>query len=238
MGFADLHIHSLHSDGTASIEAILYYASTRTDLDVIAITDHDYLDSSLRACDLAQDYRIDAIPGLEISTREGHLLALFLETPVAADMSFVETAERVRVYGGLPFAAHPLDPLAKSIGAKRLRQIVEHYPGLLAGIEAENGSQISLRQNEGAQQLRWEMGLAAIGCSDAHILSAIGNARTAFAGHTAQDLRLALETGSVVPIPTRRDARFVHKHALKLALRYGLGIIDDLKAEGIRRGRK
>ncbi len=220
MGFADLHIHSNASDGTATVAAILRYASEHTDLDVIAIADHDRLDSSLQACEQAANYRVEAIPAMEISTSEGHLLALFIEKP---GMPFVETAQRVRLLGGLPIVAHPLDRFAPSLGGKHLRRIVRLYPGLLAGIEVANGSQLDLRRNIMAETLRWDTGLPALGNSDAHVLEAIGNTRTAFAGHSAAALRQALENGEVVPLPTRRPPHFMRRHLLKLALRFGWG---------------
>lgn len=232
MGAADLHMHSVHSDGTATISAILHHASAHTDLDVIAITDHDTLEGSLRARDLAAHFRVQVAPGIEIRTSEGHLLALFLETPVRAGLSFVETAELVRLYGGLPFAAHPTGSLAKSLGAQRLRRIVRRYPGLLAGIEAENGSLPLLRDNASAQDLRWELGLPGIGNSDAHDLASIGAARTAFPGHTVADLRRALEGGYVVPLPVHWEERSLGRVAAHFALRVGFGLVDDLWVEG------
>jgi len=57
MGFADLHIHSMYSyDGTASISAILKYVADYTDLNVIAITDHDSMEGVPEALDLAPYY--------------------------------------------------------------------------------------------------------------------------------------------------------------------------------------
>ena len=38
---ADLHIHSTYSDGLDSIPQILDYVEQQTDLDLIAIADHD-----------------------------------------------------------------------------------------------------------------------------------------------------------------------------------------------------
>lgn len=240
MGFADLHIHSLHSDGTASIEAILHQAA-RVRLDVIAITDHDQLAPGLRARELAATYGIEVAPGVEISTRDGHLLALWIEKPVAAGLSFVETAERVRLQGGLPYAVHPTAAWVHSIGAARLRQIVADHPGLLAGIEVENGSLASLHYNQAAQQLRWELGLPAIANSDAHALADIGCARTAFAGRTAAQLRAALEAGLVTPLPARRRPHFLRDVALRLTLRFGAGVVDVLQEQEeakVRWGRK
>jgi hypothetical protein len=66
---ADLHIHSIYSDGIPTIEHILHHTERHTKLDVIAITDHNVIDGSLRARDF--------IVGEEVSTNEGHLLALY-----------------------------------------------------------------------------------------------------------------------------------------------------------------
>ena len=49
LGRADLHIHTLASDGTAGIAAILDHVEARTDLDVIAITDHERIDAAVAA---------------------------------------------------------------------------------------------------------------------------------------------------------------------------------------------
>src|SRR5947209_10506415 len=61
LGKADLHMHSTYSDGVGTIEQILAYGQYNTDLDVIAITDHDVIESALRARDIwAQgNYRFD-----------------------------------------------------------------------------------------------------------------------------------------------------------------------------------
>ncbi|MCO6450806.1 MAG: hypothetical protein J5I90_08455 [Caldilineales bacterium] len=234
MGKADLHIHSNLSDGTATVTAILHHASAHTDLDVIAITDHNTLEGAYIARDLAADYRVEVVPGMEISTREGHLLALFLETPVKAGMSFVETAEQVRLFGGLPYAAHPNSSFASSIDKQRLRQIVRDYPGLLAGVEAENGSVVHLRENAVGRALRWQTGMPGIGNSDAHNLHDIGCAATAFAGQNAADLRRALESGAVVPLPVQRTGRFWRRNAAYWAMRYGAGLVEALE---VRTGR-
>lgn len=230
MGAADLHIHSVHSDGTATVSAILHYASAHTDLDVIAITDHDTLAGALAACEMAVDFRVEVIPGMEITTREGHLLALFLTSPVRPGLSFVETAEAVRLRGGLPFAAHPACTMGNSIGPRRLRQIARRHTGLLAGIEAENGSLPSLRDNARAQDLRWDLGLPGIGNSDAHALSSIGVARTAFPGHTPGHLRQALEVGTVVPLPTHQPNGFFLGLGFHFALRAAAGVVEALEA--------
>ncbi len=228
MGLADLHIHSIYSDGTSTIEAILYHASVHTELDVIAITDHDCLQGLHEALKLAPQYRIDVAPGVEVSTAEGHLLALFVTEPIAAGMSFVDTAKRVRELGGLPIAAHPFDWLAHGVGAQRLRRIQDEHPGLLAGVEVINGSLLTPIGNLRAERLRWELGLPGVGGSDAHLLEDIGAAYTLFAGKTASSLRHALEAGHVAPAMRKRDSIFYRRAFTRLALRMGLGLADTL----------
>ncbi len=234
MGLADLHLHSTFSDGVATVEAILYHASARTDLDVIAITDHNTLAGALLALRLAEAFRVDVIPGMEISTTEGDMLALFVTEPVAAGMSFVDTARRVREIGGLPFAPHPFDFLAKGVGARRLRRIQQAHPGLLAGIEVINGSLLTPVGNIRAEKLRWELGLPGIGGSDAHMLEDIGVARTIFPGRTVDELRAALEAGHVTPAARKRDSNYYRRSAMRFALRLGLGFAHTLEE---RRGK-
>src|SRR3972149_859480 len=68
-----LHIHSAASDGGAGVEEILEHVRLRTDLDVIAITDHERIDAALaaRAIALARGDRFEVIVGEEGTTRDG-----------------------------------------------------------------------------------------------------------------------------------------------------------------------
>jgi len=91
MGFADLHIHTIYSyDGTASVPAVLTKAR-KMGLDVIAITDHDEIAGSLNALELAPKYGVEVIPGIEVTTSEGDLLALNITERIERDRSLLET---------------------------------------------------------------------------------------------------------------------------------------------------
>lgn len=86
----ELHSHSADShDGRDSVERMLAYAS-RNGLDAIAITDHDVIEASLRAVDLAPEYGLVAIPGIEVSSEAGHVLALGVDELVPKGLSFAE----------------------------------------------------------------------------------------------------------------------------------------------------
>ena len=79
---ADLHMHTTYSDGVATVPEILEHVATHTDLKVIAITDHDRIDGALHASRLASSFGIEVIIGEEISTIDGHLIALFIDRPI------------------------------------------------------------------------------------------------------------------------------------------------------------
>src|SRR5918999_680193 len=125
LGKADMHLHTLYSDGTASVAEVLAYVEYHTDLDLIAITDHERVDGALRARELhaAGDYSFDLVLGEEITTRRGHLLALFIERRIPPLRPVTETLERIRDQGGLAIATHPMAPLTPSLGRRTLLQL-------------------------------------------------------------------------------------------------------------------
>ena len=109
MGLADLHIHTIYSyDGTAAVPAVLSQAK-ETGLDVIAITDHDEFKGALKAFELAPEFGIEVIPGIEISTAEGDLLALNVTRKIERDHSLARTVLKVGELGGTCIAPHPMD---------------------------------------------------------------------------------------------------------------------------------
>src|SRR5262245_43382021 len=79
-GRADLHGHSLWSDGMQSPEEIVRAAAGR--VDVLALTDHDTIHGARIAQEYAQDHPelgVDVIVGEEVSTLNGHVLAIYIE---------------------------------------------------------------------------------------------------------------------------------------------------------------
>jgi hypothetical protein len=204
MGQADLHMHTRASDGVGTVEQVLAFAQDHTNLDVIAITDHDTLEGALRARDLvmAGNYRFAFIVGEEISTREGHLLALFLERRVPAGLSIERSIDLVHEQGGLAIVAHPFNrvfrhSVQRPVMNRLLRQPAVHPDG----IETLNGSFAGLGSSRAAMTLsrrvyRW----AETGGSDAHTLKAIGCARTSFVGQSAADLRRSLLARTTAPL--------------------------------------
>jgi hypothetical protein len=101
----DLHVHTNYShDGESSVEACLKQAEERG-LDVIAITDHDTTEGALYA--MKCDSRVLVIPGIEISTADGHLIALGITTAIPSDQGFAETVAQAHAAGALCIIPHP-----------------------------------------------------------------------------------------------------------------------------------
>src|SRR5438046_143444 len=74
-------------------------------LDGIAITDHNSVAGIREAEAAAGDLII--LPGIEISTRSGHVIAYGVREPIPRDLSVGETVERITALGGVAVAAHP-----------------------------------------------------------------------------------------------------------------------------------
>jgi hypothetical protein len=197
-----MHVHSLYSDGTASVAQILEHVERHTDLDVIAITDHERIDGALRAAELhaAGDYSFDLVIGEEVTTRRGHVLALFVTERIPALRPLAETLHSIHAAGGVAIAAHPLAPLPLSVGKRSLRRVRDHAHKdvYFDALELFNPSYAG-RTRQGARMdlNAAELGLPGVGNSDAHVLEGIGTGFTTFAGHTATDYRAALLAGDV-----------------------------------------
>lgn len=196
MGKADVHIHSTYSDGMASVADILAHVQAHTDLDVIAITDHDCIDGALRARELAlhAHYRFQVMIGVEVSTRDGHLLALEVERPVPAGMGMADTIAAVHEQGGIAIVAHPLSRLCPSASLSVLETLAATAFTGLVGLEALNGSLAALGSSRRVRRLnRARFAWPNLGGSDAHTLGAIGCSHTAFPGQTRGALREAIK---------------------------------------------
>lgn len=197
MGCADLHLHTSMSDGMMDIHALLDHVQEQTDLDVIAVTDHEDISGGVLAHEIAQKhgYRFQVIVGAEITTIEGHLLALFLERQVPRLQGLDATLKAIHRQGGIAIAPHPMSWLTFSIGERSLRRVhASTEEGVyLDAIETRNPSVAGKVTRVKVDRLNTEvLNLAETGGSDAHFLAAVGTGYTTFPGKTAHDLKVAL----------------------------------------------
>lgn len=210
---ADLHIHSRHSDGLASIPQIMDYVAERTDLSVIAITDHNTIEGAVFAKSLEELYPgLEVIVGEEITSRWGHILGLFLTEEVPPGLSAAGTIARINEQGGVAIVAHPFANRAFGpFGLKSLGKKVGDVA--FQALEVYNSSPYLVHANRlAAKAFAGGQGWAATGGSDAHVLKAIGKGYTLFRGGTAEDLKRGIEQ-----LDTRACA---DRGGMSVALRY------------------
>ena len=195
-GRADLHVHTLASDGVSGVEEILAFVMEQTQLDVIAIADHERVDAAhaARAIARARDLPVEVVIGEEVSTRGGHLLALFIEEPIPPLRSLRESIGLVHEQGGIAIPAHPLFPYPMCAQAWVLRALLGSDDPRVRpdGIEAFNPTTFGRPFHRRVVAFAAEHGLAVVGNSDAHEAASVGIGWTTFPGRTAEDVRAAI----------------------------------------------
>ena len=78
------------------------YAKKRG-LDGIAVTDHNTVEGAQKLKN--SDFLV--VPGIEVSTLNGHLLGLNVNVPIPAKLGIVETVNLIHEAGGIAVAPHP-----------------------------------------------------------------------------------------------------------------------------------
>ena len=101
---ADLHVHTTYSkDSLITPKDLVYYAKKRG-LNAVAVTDHNQLEGARK---IAKETDFLVIPGMEVSSRDGHIIALNVQELIPKGLSAVETVERIHKAGGVAIACHP-----------------------------------------------------------------------------------------------------------------------------------
>ena len=166
----DPHVHTQASyDGHTSPEDLLD-AAYRAGLDAVVVTDHDSVAGARAAEALASDHDLEVIVGCEVSTADGHLLAIGVDDRPEPNRSLSATARGIRKRGGIAVVPHPFQRLRH--GASR---------GAIAavdGIEVYNAHTMSNLRNAQARRFAARHGYARFGGSDAHRPRTVGLAAT------------------------------------------------------------
>jgi predicted metal-dependent phosphoesterase TrpH len=177
----DLHCHSWFSgDGVSSPETLIASARTKG-LHGFAITDHNtcdayryMVDHGLARTDGTPVDGFLVLPGVEVSTADGHLLCIGTVLPQMKGKPAAEVARAVRAAGGLAIPAHPYDRFRAGIRENTLDTLD------MDAIEVFNAA-ISYRSfNDKARAYAERRSLPMIAASDAHHEAAIGTSRMIF----------------------------------------------------------
>jgi predicted metal-dependent phosphoesterase TrpH len=191
-GRADLHMHTNLGDGWISPARLIETARQR-ELTLIAVTDHDHVEGARRVEELLhqESCPVQMITGVEVSTRQGHLIGLFVTRAPRPMRPAAESIDAIKEQGGLVIVPHPLGRLVPSLSRRQIDSLLAAgYE--IDGIETYNPSPANAAQRAVVRAANQEWGLAEIGASDAHFWQHIGAGYTHFPGKTARDLRQAI----------------------------------------------
>lgn len=196
-GRADLHMHTNLGDGWISPSRLVREAVARG-LAVIAVTDHDHLEGARRVAEILDRLGapLQLITGVEVSTRNGHLIGLFVERPPRPGRPVEETIDAIQEQGGLVVVPHPLGRLVPSLSRRKIDAVLA-AGHRIDGIEIYNPSPANASRRATVRAANADWGLAEIGASDAHFWQHIGAGYTRFAGRTPAELRQAILDRSV-----------------------------------------
>jgi predicted metal-dependent phosphoesterase TrpH len=163
----DLHVHTCFSrDGESSVEEVLARADA-IGLDAIAITDHDTVEGVRIARTIPS--RVVVIPGIEVSTKQGHLIALGIEEVLPADRDFLETVAYAREKGAVLVLPHPYHKWRHGVALK-VKSAIE----AVDAVESFNSRYVTGSANRKAERKAKLLGKPCVGGSDAHNARFVG----------------------------------------------------------------
>jgi predicted metal-dependent phosphoesterase TrpH len=164
----DLHVHTVYSpDSLITLEQLVFWAKKRG-LNAVAVTDHNRVEGALKMAK-ETDFRI--IPGTEVDSSDGHIVALNVHDVIPRDLSAEETVERIHEAGGIAVACHPFALFKGSLG--------KHASGKFDAIETINASASPFKRSvRKAEEVAERFKLPRVAGTDAHYAPAIGYAYT------------------------------------------------------------
>jgi len=165
---ADLHVHTVYSpDSLITLETLVFYAKRRG-LNAVAVTDHNRVEGALK---FAGETDFLIIPGTEVNSSDGHIVALNVREVIPRDLSAEETVERIHETGGIAVACHPFAMFKGSLG--------KHASGKFDAIETINASASPFKRSvRKAEEVAERFKLPRVAGTDAHYAPAIGYAYT------------------------------------------------------------
>ncbi len=188
----DLHVHTVYSgDSSISISELSKWCSVQTELDGIAITDHDTLDGYYRLIkSIRKDKELLIIPGIEISFIQGHILILnVLEEPKKYLNTIGDLLDYAKIQDGLVIIPHPYR-------FSGLREVAQNFPA--DAIEVLNPT-ASMKENKQAKLLSASKKLPGVAGSDAHDFGHIGEVFNYISGNSYINILESIKIGKIEP---------------------------------------
>jgi predicted metal-dependent phosphoesterase TrpH len=166
---------------------------------------------------------VEVVVGEEVTTRNGHVLGLFLQHRVRRNQRAEITVAEIHEQGGLAIVPHPFSAFSLGMRRSAIMRIHQSTDPLVYwdALEGFNPSTAGRYGRTATARLAAELGLPLVGNSDGHTLDTIGDGRTHFPGSSAEDYRKAIldgtTTGSCVDWGLVREAFIYSRQVRKQA---------------------
>jgi predicted metal-dependent phosphoesterase TrpH len=200
----DLHIHTNHSpDGRNSVQSVIDILRAKG-FSGAAFTDHNSPGGGIEAIAMKVEGFV-IIPGIEVSSDEGHILAYNVTEPIKRGMTVLETIDTIHSLGGIAVAAHPYRFWS---GLGKDNVIGKPFDA----IEALN-ARSAKKANAKALILAKSLSASVTGGSDSHENHTLGNGYTVFPDDcdTAEKaIKAILEGRTTVDGMNRGASRTIH----------------------------
>jgi len=199
----DMHTHSEYSPDSRTPLRVQAAAIKAAGLHVVCATDHNTIEGALRLRELADGFRV--VVGEEISSRDGEIIGLFLESAIPRDLSAEETIARIHEQGGLVSVPHPF---SRNRRFHLRRSVLDRVYKDIDCIEVFNAREAFTQDNLRAAAFAKEKEIPGAVGSDAHRAAEIGRAWVEvedFVGR--EDFIATLREGSVIG---RLTGNYIH----------------------------
>ncbi len=164
-----IHVHTNYSLDSNNSPGELLATALRRGVNCVAVTDHDEIDGALEAAALSQERyggAVRIIVGQEVTSRNGHIIGLFLQERVTPGLSVEATAEAIHAQGGLVLAPHPFMALCRhALGRQGLKRLQPY----LHAIEVCNAQSVFPLSDRKALRFSQRHNVAAFTGADAHL---------------------------------------------------------------------
>lgn len=179
----DLHMHSWYSDGTEAPRDIVEHIAKNKLLEGFSLTDHDNFKGLAEAKAAAKKFGLICIPGVEITTDLGDVIAVGIEE-IPKWKTVEELVDKIKSQDALAIGAHP-----HYSEFKEMPKLLKMFDA----IEIYNAT-TALEFNLEAMELAKSEKLLGVAVSDSHVMGMVARAWTSSKG---SDIIAAMKKGEI-----------------------------------------